>query len=491
MSEQKPPEEIMGLLAAIVASSDDAIISKNLDGLITSWNNSAERIFGYTAEEAIGQHITLVIPQERHSEESEILTRVRRGERVDHFHTVRKRKDGTFLDVSLTISPVRDSSGRVMGASKVARDITEQKQAERALRESEQRFRVITDASPILVWMSGTDKLCYYFNKGWLDFTGRTLEQESGNGWTRTLHPEDRDRCLQIYASNFDARRPFETEFRMRHHTGEYRWVTNRGVPRCAPDGTFEGYVGACLDIHDQKEAAQRVRIADDMTRLMKAQDEERRRIARELHDSAGQTLTVLGMGLAQLVRRAQGVAPELAIEGKAIETIVQQLHREIRTTSYLLHPPLLDESGLASALSWYVEGLVERSPLSITLDIADNLGRLPSDMELAIFRVIQECLTNIYRHSSSKTALIRIGREAESVRAEVRDQGKGILPERMLEIQSHGSGVGIRGIRERIRLFHGEMKIESDASGTSVIVNIPIPRKPNPADSEPLQAPV
>ncbi|MGA3349541.1 MAG: PAS domain S-box protein, partial [Candidatus Sulfotelmatobacter sp.] len=331
MSEPKQAEEITGLLAAIVASSDDAIISKNLDGIITSWNKSAERIFGYIAEEAIGQNITLIIPPERHSEESDILTHVRRGDRVDHFQTVRKRKDGSTVDVSLTISPVRDSSGRVIGASKVARDITAQKQAERALRESEQLFRVITDASPIMVWLSGTDKLCYYFNKGWLDFVGRTLEQESGNGWAENVHPEDFDRCLQIYVSNFDARRPFEMEYRMRHHTGQYRWILDRGVPRYAPDGTFEGYVGGCLDIHNQKEAAEKVRIADDMTRLMKAQDEERRRIARELHDSAGQTLTVLGLNLAQLVERAQIIAPELAKEGKEIEGVVQRLHREIR----------------------------------------------------------------------------------------------------------------------------------------------------------------
>src|SRR5580700_7910168 len=132
MSEQKQAEEITGLLAAIVASSDDAIISKNLDGIITSWNNSAERIFGYTPEEAIGQHITLIIPPERHAEELSIIDRLRRGERVDHFHTVRRRKNGSLLHVSLTISPVRDSSGRVIGASKVARDITAQQQAEQA-----------------------------------------------------------------------------------------------------------------------------------------------------------------------------------------------------------------------------------------------------------------------------------------------------------------------------------------------------------------------
>src|SRR6202522_3355010 len=491
MSGRNQAEEISGLLAAIVASSDDAIISMSLDGIITSWNKSAERIFGYTPEEALGQHITLIIPSERHSEESDILDGLRRGERIDHFHTIRRCKDGSLRDVSLTISPVRDSSGHVIGASKVARDITAQKQAEQALRESEQRFRVITDASPIMVWMSGTDKLCYYFSKGWLDFVGRTLEQESGNGWAENVHPEDFDRCLQIYVANFDARRPFEMEYRMRHHTGQYRWILDRGVPRYAPDGTFEGYVGGCLDIHDQKEAAEKVRIADDMTRLMKAQDEERRRIARELHDSAGQTLAVLGMNLAQLVHRAESIAPELAREGKEIEAIVQQLHREIRTASYLLHPPLLDESGLASALNWYVEGLTERSHVAITLDVPENVGRLPSDMELAIFRLVQECLTNVHRHSGSKTALIRVGREKESVRTEVRDHGKGLSPDRLLEIQSRGAGVGIRGIRERIRQFHGEIKIESNGSGTSVIVTIPIPKEVRSAESEPLQAAV
>jgi PAS domain S-box-containing protein len=491
MSEPKQAEEITGLLAAIVASSDDAIISKNLDGIITSWNKSAERIFGYTPEEAIGQHITLVIPRERHAEESDILDRLRRGERVDHFQTVRRRKDGSLLDVSLTISPVRDSSGRVIGASKVARDITAEKQAERALRESEQRFRVITDASPIMVWMSGTDKLCYYFNKGWLDFVGHTLEQESGNGWLENVHPEDFDRCQQIYVSNFDARRSFEMEYRMRHHTGQYRCILDRGVPRYAPDGTFEGYVGGCLDIQDQKEAAEKVRTADDMTRLMKTQDEERRRIARELHDSAGQTLAVLGMSLAQLVHRVEAAAPELAREGKEIEAMVQQLHREIRTTSYLLHPPLLDESGLASALGWYIDGLAERSDIAITLDVGENVGRLPSDMELAIFRLVQECLTNIHRHSGSKTALIRVARDGGSVRTEVRDQGKGISPERLIDIQSRGSGVGIRGIRERIRQFHGEMNIESNGSGTSVVVSIPVLKEALSPDSEPLQAAV
>lgn len=477
-----------GLLAAIVTSSDDAIVSKDLDGIIKSWNTSAERIFGYTAQEAIGQHITLIIPPERLAEEDDILARIRRGDKIDHFQTVRRRKDGTLIDVSVTISPVYDLSGRIIGASKVARDITAQKRAEQALRESEQRYQTLTDASPVMIWMAGMDRLCYYFNKGWLDFVGRRIEQELGNGWAENVHPDDVDRCLQLYADNFDARRPFEMEYRLRHHTGQYRWLFARGVPRYAADGTFEGYVGACLDIHDRKQAAEKMRIADETMRLMKAQDEERRRIAREFHDSAGQTLTVLGLSLAQLVQDAEIVSPELAKEGRQVEEVVQQLHREIRTTSYLLHPPLLDEAGLSSALEWYVQGLAERGRMTIDFNIPADFGRLPADMELAIFRVVQECLTNIHRHAESKTATIRVARENGSLCIEVRDQGKGISPERLAEIESRGSGVGIAGIRERVRHFGGTMKIESDQTGTRVFASIPLVVAP-PSEGEHLQA--
>lgn len=136
------------------------------------------------------------------------------------------------------------------------------KDLERRLRESEQRFKVITEAMPVMVWMSGTDKLCTYFNKSWLDFVGRPLEQEQGNGWAENVHPDDFDRCLQIYVTSFDARQPFEMHYRLRHHTGEFRWILDHGVPRFAPDGTFEGYLGGCLDIHEQKQAAEKIKSA-------------------------------------------------------------------------------------------------------------------------------------------------------------------------------------------------------------------------------------
>jgi PAS domain S-box-containing protein len=386
---RKRAERATGLLAAIVDSSDDAIISKNLNGVITSWNKGAERLFGYTPEEAIGQHITLIIPADRRDEETEILARIRRGERVDHFETIRIRKDRTLLNISLTISPVKDLNGNVTGASKVARDITDRKRAEEALRESENRFRTLSER----------------------------------------LDSEVRARTRELELSNADVMRQSE-------QLRELSW------------------------------------------QMLRIQDEERRHIARELHDSAGQLLTVLAMNLSTLIRKTQEKAPELAESAEEARDLVHQLTNEIRTNSYLLHPPLLDEEGLQSAISWYVRGLTERSGLDIAFKISEGFGRLPREMELALFRLVQESLTNIHRHSGSKRAMIEIFRTPGQVLLEVRDEGKGISREKLAGIQSRGAGFGIRGMRERARQFNGEMSIESDSRGTLFRVSIPMVKK-------------
>ena len=209
--------------------------------------------------------------------------------------------------------------------------------------------------------------------------------------------------------------------------------------------------------------------------RLLQTQDEERRHIARELHDSAGQMLTLLSMNLSVLLERVKQEAPNLTESVLQSDRLLQQLTREIRTTSYLLHPPLLDEVGLSASLSWYIEGLQQRSGLKIDFDISEEFGRLSGDMELTVFRLVQECLTNIHRHSGSKVAYIRITREPQRITMQVRDRGKGISAGELAEIQTKGSGLGIRGMRERLRQFHGEMRIESSTGGTSVLAMIPI----------------
>jgi PAS domain S-box-containing protein len=209
-------------------------------------------------EMVIGRSVYELIAPEDRERFREFNERICRGEKGSlEFDLIGLK--GARRHMETQAAPLRQND-RTTAQLAVTRDITERKHAERALRESEQRFRVITEASPVMVWMSGTDRLCYYFNKGWLDFVGRTLEQEIGNGWAENVHPDDFNRCLEIYVSSFDARRPFEMEYRLRHHSGQYRWILDCGVPRYAPDGTFEGYVGGCLDIHDQKEAREELK---------------------------------------------------------------------------------------------------------------------------------------------------------------------------------------------------------------------------------------
>jgi PAS domain S-box-containing protein len=355
--------EVSSQLAAIVESSDDAIISKNLDGVITSWNGSAERLFGYSAAEAVGQNITLIIPPDRRDEEPGILQRLRRGERVDHFETVRMRKDGKLLNTSITISPVKDELGRVVGASKVARDITDRKRAEEARKDAE-----------------------------------------------------------------FSAK-------------------------------------------------------------LLKVQDAERRRIARELHDGVGQLVIAIKMNVSQVYKEKHKLSPSGARCVTENSELIGQAIAEIRTVSYLLHPPMLEEIGLISALEWYANGFAERSNVKVSLEFASDLGRLPQDYELSLFRVAQECLTNIHRHSGSPTAMVKLMRSSKEITLEVRDAGKGIDKHLQSKIVSGATvGVGFRGMQERVKLIGGSLVVRSSDLGTAVAVTLPL-SSTNRAEGEPSQS--
>jgi PAS domain S-box-containing protein len=377
-------DKAVGLLASIVDSSDDAIVSKTLDGIITSWNQSAERMFGYRASEVIGQHINVIVPEDHRDEEQTILADLRMGKRIEHFETVRVRKDGTQLDISLTISPLKDNAGNTIGASKVARDITGKKRTEKALRDTENQLRTLAES----------------------------LESQ-----------------VQLRTQELEAR---NTEI-----------------------------------------AQQAEQLRELSNRVQHSQDEERRRIARDLHDSAGQIVAALGLRLAAIAQRA--AEPEVCKEAEESHEMVRQLGKEIRTVSYLLHPPLLDENGLPDALRWYTEGLSERSGLKIHLDISTDFGRLPDANEMAIFRIVQECLTNIYRHSGAKTATIRLAHGVATVVLEIRDDGPGIAKDALATILTQRAGVGITGMRERVRHLRGDFDIQSDSTGTTVSVTLPV----------------
>ncbi len=212
--------------------------------------------------------------------------------------------------------------------------------------------------------------------------------------------------------------------------------------------------------------------------RLLQAQDDERRRLARELHDSVGQLLAAIGMNISTV--RSTPLTPDAAAAEEENARLVEQISTEIRTMSHLLHPPLLDEVGLASALRWYIDGFSTRSKIAVELEIAGDFGRLPNDMEIAIFRMVQECLTNVHRHSNSSTAGVRIVHEAGQVQVEIRDAGKGIPLEKQLSLSSsQQSGVGFRGMRERIKQLGGSLDIQSNEHGTTVQAAMPVGKSP------------
>jgi signal transduction histidine kinase len=211
-------------------------------------------------------------------------------------------------------------------------------------------------------------------------------------------------------------------------------------------------------------------------SRLQQSRDEERRHISRELHDSVGQLLAALSMNLAVVQRQTDRLDSMGARAVSENAAMVEQITREIRTISHLLHPPLLDAAGLVSALRWYVDGFSERSKIKIDIDIPEEFGRLSDEMEIAIFRMVQECLTNIHRHSGGTSGVIRVHQEDRRIVVEVQDQGKGIPPEKQRELSSSGrTGVGFRGMRERLRQLGGTLEIRSDGSGTTVTATLPL----------------
>jgi PAS domain S-box-containing protein len=367
------------LLAAIVDSSDDAIVSRTLGGVITSWNRAAERMFGWTSKEAVGQPMTLITPPELQYQNVEIMRQLGRGERIEHLETVRKTRSGDLVDVALTISPVRNPSGTVVGGSTIARDITERMLAQARLR-------------------AAYDQL----------------------------------------------------ESRVEERTAELREKNEKLMKQTE---VVRGLSG----------------------QLLQAQDDERRRIARELHDSVGQLLAAISIN-AYKISREKNLSPEVRNSVEDNLNLVAEATSEIRTISHLLHPPLLDEHGLESAVKSFVEGFGERSGIDVRLMVSPGFDRLNHDLELTIFRIVQGCLTNVHRHSGSKTAQVYLAQKEGRVHCEVSDQGIGMPPVERGEFDSASNvGVGLRGMRERVRQLGGFLQLHSSSQGTTVAVVLPV----------------
>lgn len=356
------------------------------------------------------------------------------------------------------------------------REVMKARQAEErdieaiAAAESERRFHETMDAAPVLLWIADVNGNRTFFNRKWLDFTGQPKERQVGSGWRSLVHPDDR-LALGRYSAAVKSCDRFELEYRLRGANGEYSWLQDFGSPWIGQDGRVLGYVGAATDRTERKRVETALHQLSG--RLLELQDDERRRIARELHDTTAQNLAVLSMNLHSVRDKVFGVKPRQAV----VESLglAERCSQEIRTLSYLLHPPLLDELGLMSALRSYTAGYTQRTGIQTELKM-DEIGRLPRDVEITLFRIVQEALTNVHRHSGSSRAEIRVIRDPREVHLHIADFGRGVPPE-ALDLISEGAslGVGIAGMRERARQLGGTLKVASSSSGTTIIVNLPL----------------
>jgi PAS domain S-box-containing protein len=385
---------------------------------------------------------------------------------------------------------------------------------EKALRESEERFRAIVETTPECVKLVAADGTLLQMNSSGLNMVGAdSCEAVVGKNVYDIIAPHHRA-MYREFNERICGGEKGSLEFDIVGLKGACRHMETHAAPLRMPDGTTV-HLAVTRDITERtraereiQESEQRLRVLADglesqvhlrtqeleernaeilhqseqlrelSNRLLQSQDEERRRIARELHDGVGQLLAALGMNLANLEQEKASLSPSACkILGESA-ALIEQASQEIRTMSHLLHPPLLDEVGLESALRWYVDGFTERSKVTVTLQLAPDFSQgLSRDLALSLFRVVQECLTNVHRHSGSASATVGIDRTANTITLSVKDDGAGIPAEMRSRIASGESGgVGLRGIRERVLQFGGGLEVHSDHGGTQIVAVLPIP---------------
>jgi PAS domain S-box-containing protein len=344
------------------------------------------------------------------------------------------------------------------------------RRAEESVRESEGRFSLIANTAPVMIWMSGPGKLRTYFNRPWLEFTGRPVEVQLGNGWAAGVHPEDLKGCLDTYTSAFDQRKSFEMQYRLRRNDGEYRWVFDIGVPRFNADGSFAGYIGSCIDVTERKMAEDA--LSNLSARLIEAQEQERKRIARELHDDYNQRLAMLAIDLDRLAENVAGSSIEASQQAHEIFNRVSELGADLHSLSHSLHSSTLESLGLVAGLRAFCEEFGEQQRVWVDFT-HENIPRgVPGDVALCLFRIVQEGLRNVKRHSGADRAQVHIEYLDGRLHLSVSDRGKGCDSHK----PAAERGIGIRSMEERLRLLGGQLEIHSrPLEGTRIDVWVPL----------------
>jgi len=438
------------------------VYTLDLQGLVTFINPAVEKMFQWTNAELLGKNMHDLMHYKHPdgtpflSSDCPIYQVLKNGIELREHEDTFVRRDGSFVPVICSASPLRNA-GETTGIVVGIRDDTQRREAEQVIRESEQRFRLVANTAPVMIWMSGVDSLCTYGNQTWLEFTGRRLEDVLGSGWAESLHPEDLARSLGTYRQAFDRREPFQVEHRFRRHDGEYRWILDHGVPRFNADGSFAGYIGSGVDVTELKRAEEALSTVSQ--KLIEAHEEERTRIARDLHDDINQRLALLAIQIDELKA------------GEARKQIAD-LASDIQALSHRLHSSKLEYLGLAAAAAGFCRELSDRHGVKIDFHAENVPKELPRETSLALFRVLQEALQNAIKHSGSPRLQVSLKADTSEIELTVHDSGVGFDPQEAMK----GRGLGLTSMQERLKLVGGQFVVDAKPQlGTTIHARVPL----------------
>lgn len=457
-------------------------------GRYTFANDGYRRWFGLAPEQVVGRHLEEVLGPAAYESVRPHVEAALSGIRVDYESELAYTHGGPRT-VAASYVP-RVEGGAVVGFGAIVTDISARRLSEERLRASEERFRLMADHAPVLIWISDTTKACTWFNRPWLDFTGRTMEQEIGFGWAEGVHPDDRERCVKVYHEAFDAKAPFEMDYRLRSADGTYRWMVDRALPLYGARGEFTGYIGGCIDIHDRRSAEEALaqmnveleaRVAErteQLRRVVKeltqAEQRERSRLSHLLHDDLQQVLVATRMQLDFAAVKAEGAA--LPPIRKAIELIASSIELS-RGLAAELSPPVLQDGGLGAALAWLGQRFAQQHGLKVHVRLESAAEPATADHRIMLFHATRELLLNVVKHAATEEAWVSlVPSEDGAPELTVEDRGRGCNVAEPSDPRGGGDGFGLFHIRHRMQLVGGHFDIASGPSaGCRVTMRLPV----------------